>query len=484
MTGAIKWWLTLSGCSSVYHDAQRLADAPFDERVLRALNVRVDSQDLSAIPTSGPALVVANHPHGIVDGLALATLVRRVRTDVRLLVNRRLADIPELADFCFFVDPYGGSRAVFRSVVGLRAAKRWLSEGHILVVFPSGEVAHRRNADGLYTESRWHNTADRLARSTRASVVLASIDGQNSKMFYAAGRVHPLLRTALLGCELLNKRGSTISVRLSRDRIEAEIEALPADACLVSDASFQVFCTRADLIPQALLEIGLLRAQAYHAVGEGTDGPVDTDRFDGEYLHLFVWDRRARQIAGAYRIAETDRVTAKYGVGGLYTRTLFTYDDRFLESCGPALELGRSFVRLEYQRTRNVLFLLWKGIGTFIARHPQYRVLFGPVSVSARYSEAARQQLIDVLRHDRMHDALSALVSGVNPPPETPGCACGLDVKHLEAPPLLRYYLNLNARVLGFNVDPNFSNALDVLLAVELAGVGTSARKRYLPTAA
>jgi putative hemolysin len=483
MTRAIKWWLTLSGCASVYHEAQRTTDTPFDERILRALNVSVDAQALTAIPTSGPALILANHPHGIVDGLALATVVRRVRADVRLLVNRRLADIPELADFCFFVDPFEGSRAVFRSVAGLRAAKRWLSEGHVLVVFPSGEVAHRRNA-GSYIESRWHDTGERLARVSNASIVFASIDGRNSNLFYAAGRVHSLLRTALLGHELLNKRGSTISVRFSGDLIDGEIEALPPESCLVSDTAFQVFCTTAHLIPNALREIGRLRAQAYHAVGEGTNGPIDLDRFDEQYLHLFVWDRQNRRIAGAYRIAETDRVTALHGVGGLYTRTLFAYDHQLLEHFGPALELGRSFVRLEYQRTRNVLFLLWKGIGTFIAKHPQYRVLFGPVSVSARYSDAARQQLIDALRRDRMDAALSTLVTGLNPPSEAAGCAEGLDVKHLEAPSLLRYYLNLNAQVLGFNVDPNFSNALDVLMAVELASVSTSARKRYLPTAA
>ena len=484
MTRAIKWWLALSGCASVYRQAQRTASVPFYERVLRALSVDVDSTELAAIPTSGPTLILANHPHGIVDGLALATLVRRIRGDVRLLVNRRLSDIPELSEFCFFVDPFGGRRAAGRSVAGLRAAKRWLSAGHALVVFPSGEVAHTPHADGSYAESRWHDTADRLARSSGASLVFASIDGRNSKVFYAAGRVHPLLRTALLGRELLNKRGTTVTVRLSRDPIEAEIEALPADACLVSDAAFQVFCTRANRIPKTLLEIGRLRAQAYHAAGEGTDGPIDLDRFDEQYLHLFVWDRHDRRIAGAYRIAETDRVAAQQGVGALYTRTLFEYDDRLLQRFGPALELGRSFVCIEYQRTRNVLFLLWKGIGTFIARHPQYRVLFGPVSVSARYSDATRRQLIDALRRDRMDGALSTFVTGLNPPREALGCARGLDVKQLDAPPLLRYYLNLNARVLGFNVDKNFSDALDVLMAVELAGVSTSARKRYLPTAA
>jgi putative hemolysin len=476
--------LTLSGCAQIYRDARTFRGQPFDESVLRALNATAASPDLGSIPASGPAVILANHPHGIVDGLAVATLVRRVRPDVRLLANRRLSQIPELVRLCFFVDPSGGNRAVSRSIAGLRAAKRWLNDGHALIVFPSGEVAHRRNADGSYAESPWHDTAERLARSGGVPIVSALIEGRNSRGFYTAGRIHPAIRTALLARELSNKRGSTIAVSFSRDAIDAEIQRLPADACLVSGPDFQVFCVKAASIPAGLAEIGRLRAQAYHAAGEGTAGAIDLDQFDGEYCHLFVWDRRARRIAGAYRIGQTDRIVATQGLPGLYTRTLFHYDAQVLERFGPALELGRSFVRLEYQRTRSVLFLLWKGIGTFVSRHPGYRVLYGPVSVSARYSDLARRQLIDVLRRTSMDEALSPLVAGVNPPVEVPGCAGSLDLKDIAVPCLLRYYLNLSARVLGFNVDQQFSNALDVLIAVDLAGVSASARKRYLPTAA
>jgi putative hemolysin len=476
--------LKLSGCAPLYHEAQHAGDAPFDERVLGALNVSAAAHRLDAIPPTGPVLVVANHPHGLIDGLALASLVRRIRTDVRLLANLALSRIPELSDVCFYVDPNEGHDAAGRSFAGLRSARRWLRDGHVLIVFPSGEVAHRQADDGSYEESRWRDTAVRLAEGVGASVISARIDGRNSALFYAAGRLHPRLRTALLGRELVNKRHATINVSFSASTIADEIAALPADSCLVSEGNFDVFCACAQTIPASLREIGRLRARTYHSAGEGNGKAIDLDQFDEHYLHLFVWDRSASRIVGAYRLAPTDRVTAGRGVRGLYTRTLFQYDARLLEQFGPALELGRSFVSVEYQRTYLPLMLLWRGIGAFLGRHPRYRVLFGPVSVSTRYAEASRQQLMAYLRRERLDSGLAALVQAMNPPVETSDAAACASVKDLDAPALLRHYLNLNARLIGFNVDRDFANALDVLMMVELASVTAAARRRYLLTAA
>src|SRR5262249_13761952 len=149
---------------AVYRDAQRL-DGRFDTRLAQALGLTIDADgaDLERIPPSGPLLVVANHPRGAVDGLAVSTLVHRVRSDVRILANGLLACIPELRDLCFFVDPFGGQRAAAKNVKGLRDAHRWLGQGGALVVFPSGEVAHAALPDGSYADSPWQTTAARLA---------------------------------------------------------------------------------------------------------------------------------------------------------------------------------------------------------------------------------------------------------------------------------------------------------------------------------
>ena len=199
------------------------------------------------------------------------------------------------------------------------------------------------------------------------------------------------------------------------DGVFSDIERLPADACLVESGTFQVFYALASQIPSALREIGRLREETYRAVGEGTGGTLDLDAFDDRYLHLFSWDRSRRQIVGAYRIGRTDQITARHGVNGLYTRTLFRYDQRLIARLSPALELGRSFVRTEYQKNYNALLLLWKGIGRFIVRHPEYRVLFGTVSISARYADSSHDLLKAFLLQNHLDRDLAELVEAVNP---------------------------------------------------------------------
>jgi putative hemolysin len=501
--------LAIDRCELIYTGAQRLPGDTVDTLLVRALRLSIQVADgsIARIPSSGPLLVVANHPRGVVDGLALSTVLRRARGDVRILANAWLARLPELRDLCFFVDPFGGSSGATNSLAGLRAAQRWLQQGGALVAFPSGEVAHRALPDGSYGESHWHTAAARLARASGATVVPAFIEGRNSRLFYAAGRIHPRLRTALLPRELLKSRGSTIEVRMGSPlsaedfpspdaateemfrvveglrvraaaaAIEDEIQALTLEHCVLDDEAFQVFCAPAAAIPNALHEIGRLRAETYRDAGEGTGAAIDLDMFDRDYLHLFVWDRRKKLIAGAYRVGRADELAGKRGVEALYTRTLFRYDSRLLERFGPALELGRAFVRKEYQKSYNALLLLWKGIGRFVALHPKYRVLFGPVSVSPRYSDHSQQLLMAFLEQNHRDADLASMVEAINPPaplfrPE--GSA------RPELPVLLRQYLKLNARLIAFNIDSEFGGTLDALLMVDLCAVDRPILNRYL----
>ncbi|MEP7309103.1 MAG: GNAT family N-acyltransferase [Acidobacteriota bacterium] len=549
----VSWLLRAPTCRALLQQSQHVpGGAPFETRALDALGIRpaCSMADVASIPTHGPLVVAANHPHGAVDGLVLASLVRRARPDVRILANHLLSRIPELAELCFFVDPFGRPGATARSRAGLRAAYTWLKQGGALIVFPAGEVAHARQPDGSYSDSPWLPTTGRMVLATGADVVPAFIAGTNSRWFHAAGRVHASFRTALLARELLNVRGQEVAVRFGPplstcyltgvapdatavtqsiraaverlravrfkphqrpaahfftrskarhdprvDAIASDIARLPADACLVESGRFQVFCARARQIPSVLLEIGRLREATYRAVGEGTGRSLDLDAFDTPYLHLFSWDRDRRQIVGAYRLGQTDRIMATEGVTGLYTRTLFRYDQRLIARLSPALELGRSFVRAEYQKNYTALLLLWKGISRFVVRHPQYRVLFGPVSISARYSDSSHRLLMAFLLKNHLDRDLAQLVEAIHPRelnparplstaiPQTIEEADRL-VRRAEAgdkgvPILLRQYLKLNARVIGFNVDPNFGDALDALMMVDLAAVDPAILSRY-----
>jgi len=534
----LSWTFGLRTYRSLYERIRTAPEASFEDRALAALDIEAiwSPSDIDAIPTHGPLVIAANHPHGAVDGLALASILRRTRPDVRLLANRLLARIPELQELCFFVDPFGGAAADARSRPGLRAAHLWLKTGGALIVFPSGEVAHDRRPDGSYADSPWHPTVARLVQATGAQVVPAFIAGANSKGFYAAGRVHPALRTLLLPRELLKKRGQTVTVRLgpalpnllpgpdrdpvsttrrirtaverlagsaqvsgrSQPRVDTvadEVAQLPVDSLLVESGAMQVFCVEARQIPSVLREIGRLREVTYRAIGEGTGRSLDLDRFDDGYLHLFSWNRDRREIVGAYRLGLTDRIIAREGVDGLYTRSLFRYDERLITRLSPALELGRSFVRAEYQKNYNALLLLWKGIGHFVVRHPRYRVLFGPVSISARYTDTSQQLLMAFLRQNHLDGDLAELVAtldshAVKLAPVSTGVPRSIDeanrlIARAESdgkgvPVLLRQYLKLNARLLGFSVDPAFGDALDALMMVDLTRVDPGILNRYL----
>jgi putative hemolysin len=529
--------LGLDECRSVYRAAQGISGGSFADRVLGALDVRPDAETstLARIPKAGPVIVAANHPHGALDGLLLAALLQRVRPDVHVLTNYVLARIPELSDFCFFVDPFEQHRAAgaARSQAGLRAAHVWLRKGGAIIIFPAGEVAHRPGAGGTRADSPWRPTVGRLAMATGAAVVPARIEGGNSRLFYASGHVHPMLRTALLARELLNKRGATVRVRFGRpldgrgfgadtahavtaaireaierlqvseivapartSRIEAELAALPPSAHLTDDGTFSVFCAEASSIRAALEEIGRLREITYRAAGEGTGHATDLDVFDSRYLHVFTWDRKGRQIVGAYRIGEADRLVSRYGVAGLYTRTLFHYDERLVDRLSPALELGRSFVRPEYQRNYSALLSLWKGIGRLVVLNPRYRVLFGTVSVSTRYTDSTHQLLMQFLSQNHRDDQLAELAIAQNPPTQTEShmplelvprsidevnrLVSASEPDGKGVPVLLRQYLKLDARLIGFNVDPQFGDALDALMMVDLTKVDRAILNRYL----
>jgi putative hemolysin len=517
------------------------------------IDVQFDFDNIARIPAEGPLVIAANHPHGVADGLAAAAALRRVRSDVKLLGNDLLARIPEMHEHLVTVDAFRTGAG--RNVRAIRAAIEWVRRGHALVVFPAGEVSHVRCSDGRIVDAPWRDGVARIAASANAPVVPMFVAGRNSPLFVAAGRVHPLLRTALLVRELLRLRASRIVLRTGRlvshkrlmtlrdaptqaaylrvrcyglapnagtpgslrmlrggpaaepiappiepGQLASELCTLPAGARLLESGAWQVFRAEAHEAPLALREIARLREITFRGVGEGTGRCQDLDRYDGHYLHLFVWHRDRKAIAGAYRVALTDRVVQRHGTNGLYTRALFRYRRRLLRELGPSLELGRSFVAPDFQREHQPLLLLWRGIGRLVASEPRYRRLFGPVSISADYGTVTRQILARFLLANRYRADLGALVrpkhalpADVHDAPDAlvrSTVASRLDqveeiVRELEAdqrgiPVLLRQYLKLNAKLLGFSIDPAFGHVLDGLVVVDLLDVDQALLTRYL----
>jgi putative hemolysin len=535
----------------------------FAQAFLEHLNVavQVPDEDLKRIPPTGPLVVVANHPFGGVEGLAMSSVVRTVRSDFKMLANHLLARIPEARANCIFVDPFGGPEATQRNLRGLKEAIAWLRGGGVLGVFPAGTVAHFDFAKRQISESPWSDKIIGLVRRSGAAVLPMYFSGSNGPMFQMAGLIHPRLRTALLPRELINKRRGVCKVQIGppigRDEIadfptneraieylrlrtqtladrearrpiasrplipglpkfavrmqplappvprlqlEREIARLPASALLAQSGDLSVYQAHAEEIPYLLTETGRLREVSFRGVGEGTGKTVDLDRFDRWYVHLLLWNHQRGELAGGYRLGLIDQILRGRKRRGLYMSTLFQMSPVLFEGLGPAIELGRSFVRPEYQKSFSALTLLWKAIGQFIAREPQYRYLVGPVSISSRYRPLSRALMVSFLsqperlspwarfvrpRHPfnlkkaagqdvlgrvdllQTADALNRLVADVEP-----------DGKGM--PILLKQYLKMGARALAFNVDKTFGHCLDCLCLFDMLDGDERSLRRYL----
>jgi putative hemolysin len=542
MEPAIRKLLSLDRLWDLVDSARTGTDAVGRLLSLLGITLQIDAAERDRVPLSGPVLMVSNHPFGLLEGAIMASVLPKLRPDVRILANSLLSVLPELRQLCIFIDPFGRHSAMPGNAAALRECLHWLRGGGLLLAFPAGEVAHLDWRGGALADPPWNAPLARIAQIAGAAAVPLFFQGGNSMAFQLAGSIHPGLRTASLPRELLNKRGRTIHIRIGRPvspatlqsfpdpqqaidylrcrtylldpaaeharffpsgllpqrrpapvtapraagRIAAEIDALPAGRKLCELGEFAVYVGKAAELPLTVQEVGRLREIAYRLAGEGTGRPVDLDRFDRHYLHLVLWNRLTSQVAGAYRLGPTPDILPHYGIRGLYTSTLFRYRKELFERIGPAVELGRSFIRPEYQKQYAPLLLLWKGIGAYVASRPECATLFGGVSISNSYTSVSRHLLVKFLEARRAED-LARLVAPrcpYRPAPHLlrraplPGIPSDVDdlnalIADLEkdgkgVPILIKHYLKTGGRLLSFNVDRRFSGVLDALITVDL----------------
>jgi putative hemolysin len=284
----------------------------------------------------------------------------------------------------------------------------------------------------------------------------------------------------------------------SPETLQREVEALPETQRLVVTGDQEVWIARAEQIPTLLFEIGRLRETTFREAGEGTGFQVDLDGYDFYYLHMFLWHRGRREVVGGYRFGLTDRILSTRGLSGLYTSTLFEFDEQLFEEMGPAIELGRSFISLEHQRSYAGLLTLWKGIGAFVVRNPRHATLFGPVSISDQYKGKSQRAIVTFLRQNRYAHPWSRYVHARNPfrlgwrRPKFPrrnrlesledvsALISKIESDQKGVPILLKQYMKLGGTLLGFNIDPHFSDVLDVLTMVDLRRTDRKALQRYM----
>jgi len=501
----------------------------------------VDSAELGRIPASGRLLIVANHPSGALDALALLDAVGRVRRDVRIVANDLLGALEPLSGLLLPVRILGGRP----SPQSLAAIDDALRADQCVIVFPAGEVA-RLGLRGV-TDGRWRRGFLRFARSADAPVLPVRIEARNSALFYGASVLFKPAGTALLAREMFARRAHRIALRighplmlpaqgdpqrllrdvrrelfsLGRRRTGSaastvEAGAVPLIAPLIEPVDTaqvrkgiealallgttfdgkQIRVGRLAAGSPLLQEIGRLRELTFRAVGEGTGQRLDVDLYDSWYEHIVLWDADASKIAGAYRIARGASVLAERGLAGFYTASLFQYADDAVPRIAQGMELGRSFVVPDYWGSRSIDYL-WQGIGAYLAKHPNVRYLFGPVSISAALPAPAREQIVAyyaryygseatraVSRQPFVYRAVPPQFGEVDAATAFRVLKNNLDALGATLPMLYKQYTDLcepgGARFLAFGVDPAFSDAVDGLIEVDLERLRPKKRERYL----
>lgn len=285
-----------------------------------------------------------------------------------------------------------------------------------------------------------------------------------------------------------------------KEEIIAEIATLgKKDKMLFRNGNYEVFFAAYSEIPSIMREIGRQRELAFRKIGEGSNLPFDLDEYDEYYHHLFLWDSAAQKLAGAYRMALGSEVMKKYGIEGFYTSSLFEFDPELQPFFRKVIEMGRAYISTEYQQKPLPLFLLWRGIVHVCLRNPEHKFLMGGVSISDKFSEFSKSLMIEFMRSHYYDSAVAQYIHPKNEFKvkikdrdknlffdEVESDVNKLDkiIDDLEPemrlPVLIKKYIKQNAKVISFNVDPNFNDAIDGLMYIRISELPESTIKPVL----
>lgn len=430
----------------------------FIDRIFEYFNFSYSTTNQSRknIPAQGRVVIIANHPIGSLDGLALLRQISEVRRDVKVVANDMLNTFEPLQNLFLSLDNMKGSgtRKSYKSIM------QALHDEQAVIIFPAGEVS-RVSPTGI-KDGIWRAGFLHFARKSRAPILPIFIEAKNSLLFYSASMLFKPLGTALLAREMFNKHSTEIRFRIG-ELIPSNAIDNAQDARNLSDKALVrrlkkhlyklgkhrsvIFVTektiahpedRRDLKAEinttaslgetrdqmkiilaehrddsALMrEIGRTRELSFRLVGEGTGLNRDLDKFDYYYKHLVLWDEERLDLAGSYRLGEAKNIIKNYGIKGMYTSELFDYQPGMKPYWYQAVELGRSFVGPNY-RGKASLDYLWQGIGAFINYKAQQgepvRYLLGPVSMSAEYPHELKEMLVYYYRkYYKCHENLAS----------------------------------------------------------------------------
>jgi putative hemolysin len=515
----------------------------FVEQVLDELNfnTRYKPKQIEHIPSEGKLIIVANHPIGSLDALALIKVLSTVRPDLKVVANRMLMSVEPMRDLLLPVDNLSG----MSKKIELNNIHQHLKNEGTLLIFPAGEVS-RLSPTGI-KDCKWNSGFLRMAKKANCPILPIFIKAKNSPLFYGTSIIYKPLASLLLVKEMFKQRQKSLEFEIGasippesylienlRDKeivnlIRKQLyrlttkKALPLktqmpiaipeckkelkkaiEQCQIlgkTQDAMHIYLYQYTGSSCVFRELGRLREIAFRAVGEGSGKRRDIDKYDMDYQHLVLWDPEQLELVGAYRLACAADIIKKHGREGLYTDSLFTYTNAMTPYLQQGIELGRSFVQPKYWG-RKSLDYLWYGIGAFIKNYPQYRYLFGAVTVSNALPEQAKAMLVYYYQYYYKSDVDLAKPNNEFKLSEQQLMQChtvfsGNDVKddfvelkHVlanmgaQVPTLFKQYTELckpgGVQFLSFSVDPDFNNCIDGLVLVDLQSIKENKAKRYL----
>jgi putative hemolysin len=426
--------------NEVIRKNQHLRGFAFLDKLLNhfKFSYQVSPESYNNIPAEGPLVIVANHPIGTLDGLALVKLIRSVRPDVRIVANRVLSHMEPLQSVFLSVDILTEKSSHKQAYQAMLAA---LSNNEAIILFPAGEVS-RITPKGLL-DGKWKSGFIKLAKKAQCPVLPIHVKANNSTLFYATSMLYKPASTLLLVKEMFNKNHQEIKIKVgapipyqvfanseeknkllsqhfrkhvinlgrkSKKANKPLFETIATIAHPVNSKALKKTLFQSRLLGETkdgkkiflyhyrddcpvMQEIARLRELTFRSVEEGTGQAQDLDKYDVYYSHLVLWDDNDLEIVGSYRIGEGCEIMTELGVEGFYTNTLFDLNSEFQAYLPYSIELGRSFVQPRYWGQRSLDYL-WYGIGAYLREQPKIKYLFGPVSISNAYPQLAKEVII------------------------------------------------------------------------------------------
>jgi len=449
----------ISSINRFYDSIAHLEGEAYADAILEHFEIdyEIPEEDFRRLPKEGPYVTISNHPLGAVDGILLFKLMVKQRPDYKIMANFLLQRMVPLEPYILPVNPFTEHKEARGNLAGFKNALQHLKNGHVLGVFPAGEVSTLKDGK-LIVDKPWEEAAIKLIRKAEVPVVPIYFHAKNSSLFYRMAKLSDTLRTAMIPSQVFTQNNRPIKVRIGqpisvatqkeqenleeytgllrrktyilsnayekerlidqiptslkipkqpkkiatavrKEVMEGEIEKLREKECrLLQSKNYEVFLAKEKDMPFILKEIGRQREVTFRAIGEGTNKAIDLDKFDTYYHHLFLWDDEAKCIVGAYRMGMGSEIYPKHGIDGFYVQDLFRVEQELYGMMHHSIEMGRAYITKEYQQKPMPLFLLWKGIVHTTLRFPEHKYLIGGVSISNQFSNFSKSLMIEFMK--------------------------------------------------------------------------------------